>query len=270
MESNRVLPVYIGWDAREAVTADVAAHSILKRTQSTVKINYLKHRELGEKGLFNRPWVIKGPRREMYDLLDDKPFSTEFSHTRFLVPALTGYHGWALFMDSDMIFLSDVNKLFNLCDDKFAVMCVKHQHKVKAGDMKMDGRQQLSYYRKNWSSFVLFNCGHPSNRNLTPEKVNFMKGSDLHAFSWLKDHEIGDLPYTYNFIAGVSPKMPGNSGGMPDVIHFTEGGPWFDECKEIPYAGKWVEEYEDWQRNGHDMISPVATTRYDAMEDAVR
>jgi len=134
----------------------------------------------------------------------------------------------------------------------------------------MDGRQQLSYFRKNWSSFVLFNCSHPSNAQLTNERVNFMKGSDLHSFSWLKDHEIGDLPYSYNYISGVSPRLPPERGGRPDVIHYTEGGPWFDTCKDVPYGQMWVDEYECYQKNGHGSPSSVPTIRYDDKDDRVR
>lgn len=266
MESNTVLPIFIGYDSREAVCSDVLSHSITKRTSSDVKINYLKHRELRKKGIFTRPWLVESDTGNWKDLLDNKQFSTEFSHTRFLVPALMNYKGWALFLDSDMVCLSDIQKLFNLCDDRYAVMCVKHIHKVKAGDIKMDGRQQLSYFRKNWSSFVLFNCGHKSNKSLTPEKVNFMKGSDLHAFSWLHESEIGTLPNTYNYIIGVSQKIP--HGKMPDVIHYTEGGPWFDEYKEIPYGGTWTSEYEDWQKSGGGFCD-VPTVKYDSTEDAI-
>jgi lipopolysaccharide biosynthesis glycosyltransferase len=172
------------------------------------------------------------------------------------------YKGWALFIDSDMVFMSDIKKLFDLVHDDYAVMCVKHQHKPLPNEVKMDGRQQLGYYRKNWSSFVLFNCGHKSNAAITPERVNFMKGSDMHAFSWLKDDEIGELPFSYNFISGVSPKRS-NRDGMPDVIHYTVGGPWFPECQDVPYAGTWLEEYESFQRDGHGAISEVPTMRYE-------
>ncbi len=269
MQNNQPLHCWIGWDTREAVTADVLSHSIIKRTQSTIKIQYLKHRELRAKGIFTRPWLVESDTGNWKDLLDNKQFSTEFSHTRFLVPHLMEYKGWALFLDSDMIFLSDIQKLFDMRDDKFAVMCVKHQHKPKPGEMKMDGRQQLSYGRKNWSSFMLFNCGHPSNKGLTPEKVNFMKGSDLHALTWLRDYEIGNLPFDYNYISGVSPRR-GGTEGMPAVIHFTSGGPWFPECQNVPYAGTWLESYEDWQQNGHGGVSDVPTMKYDSMEDNVR
>lgn len=269
MGVDKVLPIFIGYDGREAVASDVAAHSIQKRTRANIKIKYLRHRELRQAGIFNRPWLVESDTGNWRDLLDNRPFSTEFSHTRFLVPHLMKYRGWALFMDSDMIFLSDVEKLFSFCDDSFAAMCVKHRHKP-LGNVKMDGREQLSYFRKNWSSFVLFNCGHMANRDLTPEKVNFMRGSDLHAFAWLKDAEIGEIPPTYNYIAGVSPKLPYERGGMPDVIHYTEGGPWFPECQEVPYAGTWIEEYEDFQQNGHGVITHVPTTCFDAKEDGVR
>lgn len=266
MGTNSALSVFIGWDAREAVATEVAEHSIRKRTESKLDIHHLKHRDLRKAGLFNRPWLIG---EQMVDMLDGRPFSTEFSHTRFLVPVLMKYKGWALFMDSDMIFLTDIKKLFALCDDRYAVMCVKHNHKPSPMETKMDGRQQLSYHRKNWSSFVLFNCDHHANKSLTEERVNFMSGGDLHAFSWLADYEIGSLPNSYNYIAGVSPKLPPEKGNRPDVIHYTEGGPWFKECENVPYAQMWVDEYEDFQQNG-GTITDVRTMRYDAKEDNTR
>jgi lipopolysaccharide biosynthesis glycosyltransferase len=177
---------------------------------------------LRKANLFCRPWLIESDTGNWRDLIDNKSFSTEFSHTRFLVPSLMKHRGWALFMDSDMIFQSDVKKLFDLCDDRYAVMCVKHVQPIVHGKKKMDGREQSGYNRKNWSSFVLFNCGHHANIALTHEKVNTMSGADLHRFSWLKDNEIGDIPFTYNFIQGVSPKLPLSSGGLPDVIHYQE------------------------------------------------
>lgn len=171
------------------------------------------------------------------------------------------FKGWALFMDSDMVFMSDIAKLLVLADEKYAVMCVKHNHIPPANSMKMDGREQLRYHRKNWSSFVLWNCSHPANKVVTKEYVGFAKGTDLHSFSWLADDLIGDLPKTYNFISGVSPKLV----GMPDVIHYTEGGPWFDECKEVPYAGTWIEEYEDLQANGK-LITDIPSVAYEKAE----
>lgn len=256
--------IFIGYDGREAVASYVAAYSIQKRTVIDLHIKHLKHRDLRKAGHFSRPWLIKSDTGDYEDLIDARPFTTEFSHTRFLVPHLMQYKGWALFMDSDMIFLSDIKHLFKLCDERYAVMCVQHKHIPKEGAPKMDGRLQNVYHRKNWSSFVLWNCGHPSNKKLTKERVNFMRGADLHSFSWLQDHEIGSIPSTYNFISGISPRMPSMNGKplLPDSLHYTEGGPWFEECREVPYADLWTNEYENWCRNAEDTPG-IPTTKYD-------
>jgi hypothetical protein len=102
----------------------------------------------------------------------------------------------------------------------------------------MDGSLQQSYYRKNWSSFMLFNCAHPSNKKLTPEYVNTATGGMLHSFSWLNDHEIGSLPEYYNWIEGTS-----RSDLHPRVIHYTLGGPWFSDYKDILFADEWWKYY---------------------------
>jgi lipopolysaccharide biosynthesis glycosyltransferase len=228
----------------------VAAHSIRKRTRSKPSIKYIKHRELRKQGIFTRPWIINGKSGEMTDLIDGKTFSTEFSHTRFLVPYLNNYKGWALFIDADMLFQCDISELFKLCDDKYAVMCVKHHYNRTENYVKMDDREQRFYTRKNWSSFVLWNCAHPSNQVMTPEQVSFRYGSDLHGFCWLEEYQIGSLPFTYNFISGVSPKLsPSNN---PSVIHYSDGGPWFDNCKDVAYAQEWIDEFESWQGDGAD------------------
>jgi lipopolysaccharide biosynthesis glycosyltransferase len=253
MESDKPLyKIFIGYDSREPIASSVCEHSIKKRTKSQLQITHVKHRDLRKSGRFSRPWVTIGSTGEWLDLIDGKPFTTEFSHTRFLVPALNEYKGWALFLDADMIFLSDVKKLFELADDKYAVMCVKHNHIVDGRTKKMDDREQLPYQRKNWSSFVLWNCGHPLNRKLTEDKVNKLRGVDMHTFSWLPDSAIGSLPYSYNFIAGVSPIVENI-----DVLHYTEGGPWFDDKKDVPYADLWLDEYENYMESSdavHEVI----------------
>lgn len=268
MAVNEPFNIFIGWDGREAVASDVCAHSIKSRTKTPLDIKYLKHRELRKEGLFRRPWTIDADTGNFRDAIDSKPFSTEFSHTRFLIPELNCFQGWALFMDSDMLWTSDIKDLINLCDDRYAIMCVKHQHHPHQNAMKMDGRAQLQYYRKNWSSFTLWNCGHSANKRLTAEKVNFMLGADLHAFSWLEDELIGSIPFRYNYISGISPSMPlvGNKPEIPFVIHYTEGGPWFDNCKEVPYASLWTDEYEAWNRDADHGLSQIPSTKHDRVD----
>lgn len=209
---------------------------------------------MGKLGLFKRPWLIRGDAREYEDVIDGKKFSTEFSHTRFLIPELMHFTGWALFCDADMLFLSDISKLWEFtANPQYAALCVKHNHNPPANIKKMDGRLQQQYFRKNWSSFVLWNCGHEANRVLTADRVNSMTGADLHAFKWLKDGEIGDLPKTYNWISGISPALQKDQRGRaipPAVVHYTEGGPWFKECGNVPLGDNWEDERTHWHDDG--------------------
>lgn len=255
--------IYVGWDSREDVAYQVCHHSIFRKLKGfDVEVIPLKHKELRKKGVFYRPWMTHPYNGDRYDLIDLKPFSTEFSHTRFLVPHLNQYKGWALFMDCDMIFTVNPKKLFDLVDKKYACMVVKHrQNPVER--IKMDDQPQSKYYRKNWSSFVLWNCAHPKNRYLTPETVNKLDGSDLHAFTWLDDNDIGSLPPEFNWIEGLSPKLSDREDWRPSVIHYTLGGPWFPEYQNVMYADLWTDEYERWQRTCDNEFTNVPSTKYE-------
>ena len=253
--------IYVGWDSREDVAYQVCKNSIKRRTKN-LNVVPLKHKELREKGLFYRPWLTHPHDGNRYDLIDLKPFSTEFSHTRFLVPALQNYEGWALFMDSDMIFTTHPKKVFSLTDNKYACMVVKHRHNPSE-ELKMDGEPQSKYFRKNWSSFVLWNCAHPKNKFLSVENVNKLSGSDLHSFSWLDDSDIGSLPLTYNWIENLSPTISAYQGQRPDVIHYTLGGPWFPNYQDVAYAELWTDEYEIWQRSCDNEFTNVPSMKYE-------
>ena len=214
--------IYVGYDTREDIAYQVSKFSILQRSKN-VSVIPLKLDDLKEKGLYWRG--------------EDKLGSTEFTFSRFLVPELNDYKGWALFCDCDIIFLEDINNLFNLKDDKYAVMCVQHDYTPKE-ETKMDGKQQTLYPRKNWSSLVLWNCGHPSNQKISKELINDPEttGKYLHRFSWLEDHEIGPIPHHWNWLAGWY-KEPND--GNPKAIHYTEGGPWFENYRDCEYHQKW-------------------------------
>jgi lipopolysaccharide biosynthesis glycosyltransferase len=223
-------PVYVGFDPGESIAYDVCRHSILSRTRAAVTVAPLVQKELRE--------------RKLYWRTGDPLASTEFTYTRFLVPALSGHRGWALYCDCDFLWLADIAALIALADDRFAAMCVHHDHRPTEA-MKMDGRVQTLYPRKNWSSLILWNCAHPSNAALTPDVVNRESGSFLHRFSWLKDEEIGVLPETWNWLEGWS-EAP--AGGPPNVVHYTRGGPWFDQWKNVAFADLWLAEAESMSR----------------------
>ena len=213
--------VFVGYDTREDIAYQVCEFSI-KRFNANVAITPLVQHELRQKKIY---W------REI-----DKLASTEFTFTRFLVPHLMNFKGWALFIDCDIVFLEDVNNLFSLADDRYAVMCVKHEFNPKPG-LKMDGQIQTVYPRKNWSSVVLWNCAHPSNEKITVDSVNNpnFDGAYFHRFSWLKDEEIGELPCDWNWLVGWYKK----DDGVPRAIHYTEGGPWFKNYRNCEFNQDW-------------------------------
>jgi hypothetical protein len=116
-----------------------------------------------------------------------------------------------------------------------AVYCVKHKHEPKPG-RKMDGQEQTRYARKNWSSFMLFNLWSSKSNNAADSLrlVNRLPGRDLHRFCWLQDDEIGELDPAWNFLVGHS-----DPSIQPKNIHWTNGGPWFREYEDVPYAEEW-------------------------------
>ena len=229
------LTVFVGYDERESEAFDVCRASLLRHASVPLHIVKLDQAALRRSGWYRREWRhVEGQRVDLGDL---KPFSTDFSFSRFMTVPLSLYQGWALFCDGDFLFTQDIAKLFALADERYAVMCVQHDHDP-AETSKMGGIVQSRYRRKNWSSLMLLHCGHPSNGVLTGWMVNNFAGQWLHAFNWLKDEEIGALPLEWNWLSGVSQAMP----AVPAGIHFTLGIPSMVGCANSPYADLWRAE----------------------------
>jgi hypothetical protein len=209
------LPVYLGYDHREPQSYSVAISSLLRHASEPVHVTPLNIHKLAETGLLRRPQDTRGQR---YDIISNAAASTEFAISRFLVPILA-QTGWALFADSDVVFLGDVAELFRQARPEYAVMVVKHDQEPDGRD-KMDGQRQLAYGRKNWSSVILWNCDHPANKRLSLGDVQERRGLDLHQFYWLHDAEIGELPREWNWLVDVQEKPQ-----APKIAHFTLGTP---------------------------------------------
>ncbi len=150
------IKIYVGYDSREDIAWQVCRVSLLRHASAEIEIHPLKQPVLRELGLYTR-----APDRA----------STEFSLTRFLTPYLAAHDGWTIFVDCDFLFTADVLKVLDGKNRSKAVYVVKHDY-TPAKTMKMDGRVQTAYPRKNWSSFMLFNGAHPQVKALTPEVVN--------------------------------------------------------------------------------------------------
>jgi lipopolysaccharide biosynthesis glycosyltransferase len=213
-----VIRVFIGFDPRETIAYNVLSFSIQRHATQPVAIAPLMLSQLG--GVLTR---------ERHPLQ-----STDFSFSRFLTPFLADYTGWSVFMDCDMLMLDDIATLWSLRDERYAVMVVKHRH-VPRETVKFLGEPQSKYEKKNWSSVMLFN--NALCRTLTPDYVNTATGLELHQFKWLESEDlIGSLPDRWNHLVGYNPPRADAA-----LVHYTLGGPYFEEFGTCEYADAWRE-----------------------------
>jgi len=211
--------VFVGFDQLEAIAYHVFCQSVLEKSTSLINFTPLAHQNLN-----------------FFKNHDDG--SNKFIYSRFLTPFLNEYSGWAIFADGDMVCNHDITELWNLKDPSKAVQVVKHEYKTKK-TVKYLGNKNEDYPRKNWSSLVLWNCGHPANKILTPEFIQDKPGSFLHRFSWLDDSQIGELPIEWNWLAIEYPNNP-----AAKIIHYTLGTPCFKEYSTTSQADIWQQAYK--------------------------
>ena len=221
-----MLKVYEGYDPKDDIAWKVCFNSLLKYSSIDCEVKPIVQSDLRKYNIY---------RREV-----DKNASTEFSITRFLVPLLNEYQGWAVYCDCDFLWLDDIHKLIELADPKYAVQVVKHDYNPTS-IRKMEGKIQYLYPRKNWSSLVLWNCSHPSNKHVDLELVNTALPMFLHRFLWLSEKEIGEIPLEWNWLVNWY-REP--EDGHPKALHFTEGGPWIKKYSNGDYSDVWLKEYE--------------------------
>jgi lipopolysaccharide biosynthesis glycosyltransferase len=212
------IPIFIGYDPREAIAYHTCVNSIIRHASQPVAIVPVAL------NLFQDYKETHGDN------------SNHFVYTRFLVPHLMGYRDWAIFIDGDMVVRDDIVKLWNLREYDQDVMVVKHDYKTRMTEKYM-GAKNEDYPRKNWSSVILWNCSSWPNRKLTPEFVQQQPGSYLHRFSWLDDERIGELPMAWNW-------LPDELGANPEakLLHYTLGTPCFHEFADTPQADEWHKE----------------------------
>ncbi len=222
--------VQIGYDRKEDVAYHVAKYSIERHSPNTLVFPLIQDL-LRAVGSYKRP--------------PDTKASTDFSLTRFIVPVENT--GWQFFCDCDFLFTADLNELFALADPKYAVMCVKHEYEPRKA-LKMGGKQQHVYPRKNWSSATLWNCDHPSNKKLTTAEVNHAPPAWLHRFGWLDDEEIGDIPREWNWLVGEERWLEDDP---PKGIHFTLGLPNLKGYEHCQFANLWRAELAAMEKNEH-------------------
>ena len=214
------IPIYIGYDPREAIAYHVCANSIIRNSSRPVALIPVALN------------LFKGFYQEQHS--DN---SNQFVYTRFLVPWLMNFQGRAIFIDGDMIVRGDIAELWDMTEHgAYDVHVVKHDYQTKMTEKYLGARNE-NYPRKNWSSVIVWNCRHFPNRVLTPEFVAKQPGSFLHRFSWLEDERIGELPPEWNW-------LPDEYGANPDakLLHYTLGTPCFHEFADTPQGEEWHRE----------------------------
>jgi lipopolysaccharide biosynthesis glycosyltransferase len=222
--NEEIIKVFIGYDPVESIAWHTMANSILEKSSRPVALIPINVRNL--KNLY-----IRGKANEQ---------SNEFSFARFLVPYLMDFNGYAIFFDCDMMLRVDIASIFDGIDrnlDK-AVYVVKHNYEPK-DKIKYLNTVQYTYPRKNWSSVVLWNCGHPLNKKVTPEFVNTASPQQLHRFLWLDDSDIGELDIRWNWLVGEYENPPSDVKN----VHWTVGGPYFNEYKNVDFSEEWNKQF---------------------------
>ncbi len=163
--------------------------------------------------------------------------SNDFTYGRFRVPERCTWAGAALSCDAaDMLLRAPIEELLGLYDKRYAVQVVKHAYRTKH-PRKYVGTDfeapNEDYPCKNWSSLILWNCGHQAHFQ-NREKLRGTDGAYLHRFAWLQDDEIGELPLEWNWLADEY-----GENVQAKLLHWTAGIPGFKRYRNAPHANEW-------------------------------
>lgn len=186
-----MLRVFIGVDPRQPLAYTVLQSSIIRRASVPVQITPLMLHQLPVKrvGL------------------------TQFTYARYVVPYLCNYEGYAVFIDADMVCLTDVNELFEIAKNSDDSV-----HVVK------------SHMKFEWPSLMVFN--NAKCKNLTLEHIEKDSPAKL---EWAES--VGELPKEYNHLVGYDEPSP-----EAKIIHFTQGIPCWHETNTCEFAEEWEAE----------------------------
>lgn len=218
-----MIRLFIGYDPREPIAYHVCVDSIIKRASEPISVT---------------PLALPNFRKFYSE--NHKDGSNQFIYSRFLVPYLCGWVGHALYLDGDMIVNADIAELWQMRSHWHAAQVVKHEYETKA-KKKYLGAKNEDYPCKNWSSVILWNCGHYANRMLVPDYVERATGEHLHRFQWIQGERLGDLPKGWNWLATEYEDAPAN------LVHYTLGTPCFADYKDAPMSAYWHAAHKEMQ-----------------------
>lgn len=190
-----MIAVFVGYDPRQPIAAQVACHSIWARASEPIAIIRLQ--------LLTLPITRRG--------------LTEFTYSRFLVPYLSRFEGWSVFVDADI-----------LCRDNLADLLARAQSNPPAAVHVVQGPRRFE-----WASLMVFDnarCGA-----LTPAYVE----DPAHGLFDLAFAEgaVGALPAEWNHLIGYDPP-----NRRAKLVHFTQGIPIWPETARCEFAEDWLSE----------------------------
>ena len=219
--------MFIGYDPREASAFHVCVQSLIETSSRPLEIH---------------PLALNNMEHSYTEQHADG--SNAFIYSRFLVPYMCGFSGFALYLDGDMLVRRDIAELWNMRRGDRGVQVVQHDYKT-VHPVKYLGAKNEDYPRKNWSSVILWNCGFFPNRKLTPEFVSKATGKYLHRFEWLEDGQIEQLPLAWNHLCMEYKPNPACA-----LYHYTLGIPAFRG-----YDGQ--EGAQEWFDTADRMMAPM-------------
>ena len=221
-----MIPLYAGFDRREEVGFHTFTSSVIAHSSYPVAITPLNL-----------------PTFKWWYPVSQRDGSNHFIYTRFLIPFLQGFKGWAIFADgADMVVKADLSELWALRDPDMAVQVVQHDYQTRHPRKYLGTSMETAnedYPRKNWSSLMLINAGHAGWRSMTPERVSQMSGRELHTFSFLPQDRIGALPAEWNWLADEYGENP-----QAKLLHYTAGIPAWKAYEHTPHADDWRAAHE--------------------------
>lgn len=208
---NNLIRVFVGYEAVQNIGFLVLVHSIFARCSRPVQVTKLDRYQIER--------VCQIPKKGAH----------EFTFSRFMIPYLCNYEGWAIYIDCDQMLVDDIAKLWDMQRDGVSVFHADHKGE----------RQQ-----KNKCSVMLMNCA--DGKILTPEYVNSSSWSHLHGLEWAKKTET--FPIRWNYLVSQYPEIPVE---QVSLLHFTDGGPW-DQKKPHQvkdFRSVWLNEYDEVMRH---------------------
>lgn len=216
MEPKRI---FVGADETQLAAAAVLEYSIKKHSQGPVEFNLMRDLDIPiPKDPANRP-------------------RTGFSLYRFMIPALTGFSGRALYLDADMQVFDDISELWHLPFEGKKVLCTYQDEapeRWKENDWFHPGRQM---------SVMMLDCSA-----LDWDIHAIVKALDAGEFSYadllfdlavLDKTEIGEnIPPEWNSLERYE-------AGVTKLLHYTIGPtqPWRND--DNPLRGIWEEGYRE-------------------------